>query len=381
MHASPQLTVVSWPSPAFFGCRGISLVSALISRVLSPRVCSGKILPVYKDADHVGWGAHPMLSGSQLITSCFSVTPCYPMDCSIPGSSVLHHLMNFAQIHFHWVSDTIQPPYFPSSPSPPALNLSQHHSLFRWVESGGWIRWLKHWRFSFGNRFPMNIQSWFPLGLTGLISLLSGFILRYWMLGLQHKNLWGMLSRFSHVQLCVTLWTIAHQAPLSKGFCKQEEFRGGWTQFSPSLYRKKRHSVSLYCPIGQGDPFPQWPPFLPPFPKSQSPVPTICPAWRLAACRAKFSGMTTSAAECAQEPGSCAKVLMFYCTSKAKSCVWTQATEVSENKSENSITHSSTVNDPFHLHCQFKGRIVHMFFLWSCGKNIDMVWHVFLSKT
>ena len=252
MHASPQLTVVSWPSPAFFGCRGISLVSALISRVLSPRVCSGKILPVYKDADHVGWGAHPMLSGSQLITSCFSVTPCYPMDCSIPGSSVLHHLMNFAQIHFHWVSDTIQPPYFPSSPSPPALNLSQHHSLFRWVESGGWIRWLKYWRFSFGNRFPMNIQSWFPLGLTGLISLLSGFILRYWMLGLQHKNLWGMLSRFSHVQLCVTLWTIAHQAPLSKGFCKQEEFRGGWTQFSPSLYRKKRHSVSLYCPIGKG---------------------------------------------------------------------------------------------------------------------------------
>ena len=31
-----------------------------------------------------------------------------------------------------------------------------------------------------------------------------------------------MLSRFSHVWLFVTVWTIACQAPLSKGFCKQE---------------------------------------------------------------------------------------------------------------------------------------------------------------
>ena len=31
-----------------------------------------------------------------------------------------------------------------------------------------------------------------------------------------------MLSRFSCVQLCVTLWTAAHQAPLSMGFFKQE---------------------------------------------------------------------------------------------------------------------------------------------------------------
>ena len=31
-----------------------------------------------------------------------------------------------------------------------------------------------------------------------------------------------MLSRFSHVQLFVTLWTIACQAPLSIGFSKQE---------------------------------------------------------------------------------------------------------------------------------------------------------------
>ena len=31
-----------------------------------------------------------------------------------------------------------------------------------------------------------------------------------------------MLSYFSHVQLFETLWTVAHQAPLSVGFSRQE---------------------------------------------------------------------------------------------------------------------------------------------------------------
>ena len=35
-----------------------------------------------------------------------------------------------------------------------------------------------------------------------------------------------MLSRFSRVQLFVTLWTIAHQAPLSVGFSRQEYWSG-----------------------------------------------------------------------------------------------------------------------------------------------------------
>ena len=39
------------------------------------------------------------------------------------------------QTHVHWVGDAIQPSYPLSSPSPPALNLSQHQSLFQWVSS------------------------------------------------------------------------------------------------------------------------------------------------------------------------------------------------------------------------------------------------------
>ena len=35
------------------------------------------------------------------------------------------------------------------------------------------IRWLKYWNFSFASVLLTNIQDWFPLGLTGLISLLS----------------------------------------------------------------------------------------------------------------------------------------------------------------------------------------------------------------
>ena len=35
-----------------------------------------------------------------------------------------------------------------------------------------------------------------------------------------------LLSRFSHVQLCATPWTAAHQAPLSLGFSRQEHWSG-----------------------------------------------------------------------------------------------------------------------------------------------------------
>ena len=57
-------------------------------------------------------------------------TLCNPMDCSTPGFPVLHHLPELAQTHVRWVSDVIQPSRPLSSPSPPALNLSQHQGLF-----------------------------------------------------------------------------------------------------------------------------------------------------------------------------------------------------------------------------------------------------------
>ena len=42
-----------------------------------------------------------------------------------------------------------------------------------------------------------------------------------------------MLSLFSHVQLCVTSWTVAHQPPLSMGFSGQENWQSGLPFPSP----------------------------------------------------------------------------------------------------------------------------------------------------
>ena len=62
------------------------------------------------------------------------LTLCDSMDCSIPGFLVLHHLLEFAQTHVHWVENAIQP-FHPLWPSSPALHLCQHQGLFQWVGS------------------------------------------------------------------------------------------------------------------------------------------------------------------------------------------------------------------------------------------------------
>ena len=107
---------------------------------------------------------------------CHSVTKlcralCDPMDCSTPGSPVLHHLPEFAQIYVHWVRDAIQPSHPLSSPSPFAFSLSQHLSLFKWVQ---WVGSL-HQHQSVGasaSVLSVNIQSWFRLGLKADSSLI-----------------------------------------------------------------------------------------------------------------------------------------------------------------------------------------------------------------
>ena len=73
-----------------------------------------------------------------VLASCCSVTKlcptlCDPRDCSTSRSPVLHCFPEFAQTHVHWVGDAIQPSHPLASPSPPALDLSQHQGLFQWV--------------------------------------------------------------------------------------------------------------------------------------------------------------------------------------------------------------------------------------------------------
>ena len=67
---------------------------------------------------------------------CCSVTKscltlCDPKDYSTPGFPVHHQLLEFTQTQVHRVGDAIQPSHPLMSPSPPALNLSQHQGLFK----------------------------------------------------------------------------------------------------------------------------------------------------------------------------------------------------------------------------------------------------------
>ena len=59
------------------------------------------------------------------------LTLCDPMNRSTPGLPAQHQLPEFTETHVHQVDDTIQPSHPPSSPFPPALNLSQHQGLFQ----------------------------------------------------------------------------------------------------------------------------------------------------------------------------------------------------------------------------------------------------------
>jgi len=98
------------------------------------------------------------------------------MDCSTPGSPVLHYLLKFAQIHVHWVGDAIQPSHPLSSPSPLPQSFAESGSfpVSLLFTSGGQSLVPS----ALASVLPMNIQGWFPLGLTGLISLLSKVLSR-----------------------------------------------------------------------------------------------------------------------------------------------------------------------------------------------------------
>ena len=96
---------------------------------------------------------------------------CDPLNHSTPGLPVHHQLPEFTQTHLHRVGDAIQPSHPLSSPSPPALNPSQHQSfpmsqLFTWGgPSTGVV--------ALASFLPKKSQGWSPSEWTGWISLQS----------------------------------------------------------------------------------------------------------------------------------------------------------------------------------------------------------------
>ena len=102
-----------------------------------------------------------------MVCCCCSVaksclTLCHTMDCRMTYFPVLHCLSEFAQTHVHWwCHPIISPSVTPFSSCPQSFPASGSLLMCQFFTSGGQ---------SIGasaSVLPMNIQDWFPLGLTG----------------------------------------------------------------------------------------------------------------------------------------------------------------------------------------------------------------------
>ena len=103
---------------------------------------------------------HPSVQFSSAAQSCPPLWD--PMDCSTPDLPVRRQLPEFTQTHVHWVGDAIQPSHPLSSPSPPALNLSQPQGMSQLFASGGQSIGVS----ALASVLPINTQDWSPLEWT-----------------------------------------------------------------------------------------------------------------------------------------------------------------------------------------------------------------------
>ena len=113
--------------------------------------------------------------GGQVQICCCSVTQlcptlCDPMVCTTPGFPVLHHLPELTQTHFHWwCHPTISFPVIPFSSCLQSFPASESFPVSWLFTSGGQSIGAS----ASASVLPMNIQGWFPLELSSLISLQS----------------------------------------------------------------------------------------------------------------------------------------------------------------------------------------------------------------
>ena len=91
------------------------------------------------------------------------------MNCSTPGFPFLHHLIEFSQTHVHWCHPTISSSANLFSSCPQSFPASRSFPMSWLFASGGQGIGAS----ASTSVLPMNIQGWFPLGLTDLISLQS----------------------------------------------------------------------------------------------------------------------------------------------------------------------------------------------------------------
>ena len=103
--------------------------------------------------------------------NCSVISDCDPTMCSMPGSLCF-------TISWSWLRLMSIQSVMPSKHLILCCLLFFFPSIFPNIrvltnESALPIRWPKVWSFNFSIRYPMNIHSWFPLGVTGFIFFLS----------------------------------------------------------------------------------------------------------------------------------------------------------------------------------------------------------------
>ena len=103
----------------------------MIQQILA--ICSLVPLPFLIQIEHLEVLNSHTVEASVQFSSVAQSSPtlCDPMNYSTPVLPVHHQLPESTQTHVHRVNDAIQPSHPLSSPSLPALNLSQHQGLFK----------------------------------------------------------------------------------------------------------------------------------------------------------------------------------------------------------------------------------------------------------
>ena len=116
----------------------------------------------------------PQLSSvkfSSVTQSC--LTLCDPMDCSMPGLPVPHHLPEFAQVHVHWIGDAIPTissccPLLLLPSILPSIRVFSSELAIR-------IRWPKYWSFSispsseYSGLISLRIDWFYLLAVQGIL--------------------------------------------------------------------------------------------------------------------------------------------------------------------------------------------------------------------
>ena len=161
------------------------------------------------------------LSAEMLSSTLFSSVPqscltlCDPVECSMPGFSVRHQLLELAQTPVHCVGDAIQPSHPLLSPSPPAFNLPQHQGLFQWVSSLHQVAkvlelQLQHQSFQYSGLISCRMDWWISLQFKGLSRVFSSTTVQ------KHQSFHAQLSlrSNSHIHtspgktIALIKWTI-----------------------------------------------------------------------------------------------------------------------------------------------------------------------------